>query len=249
MNPLNVMKQADGMELEDEEGNTATLKLLPPLSEAEMRALEGSLPCPLPEEARELFSYCRGLEFEGEGEFSDIVQEVDFSGLEGGFGLEEIFPHAISMVHDGAGNFWVVDLFRDSTAWGPVFYASHDPPVIVFQTDSLAHFISELLRLGNHPRKSELTAVHDEHDGRIWRENPGVMTHEQCLGSDDGELAVFARSLDETWLFVDLRQPRLGDGFSWGRYGGPPETPRRFGEKRVFAYQQRKSLWQRVLGR
>ena len=250
MEPLDVVKQAEGTQLRDKSGGVTTLKLLPPLSAAEIRAIESTIPCPLPEEARELFSYCRGLEGAFEGAFGDDVQEVDFSGgLESGFGIEEIFPHAVPIVHDGAGNFWVVDLLRDSTCWGPIFYACHDAPVIVYQTDSLAHFISELLRLGNPPWESELAQVHGEYDGRIWTENPGVMSHEQCLRSGDADLEAFARSLDETWLFVDLRRPRLGDGFSWGRYGGGPETNRRFGEKRIFAYQQRKSFWQRVLGR
>ncbi len=250
MRALDVVKQAEGTQLRDKSGGVTTLKLLPPLSAAEIQAIESTIPCPLPEEARELFSYCRGMEGAFEGVFGEDVQEVDFSGsaLKDSFGMEEIFPHAVPIVHDGAGNFWVVDLLRDSTCWGPIFYACHDAPVIVYQTDSLAHFISELLRLGNPPWESELARVHDEYDGRIWKENPGVMSHEQCLGSRDADLEAFARSLDETWLFVDLRQPRLGDGFSWGRYGAHTLN-RRFGEKRIFAYQQRKSFWQRVLGR
>lgn len=248
MRPLDAIKEAEGRQLEDESGTVTTLKLLPPLNDAEIRDLESSLPCPLPEEARELFSYCRGLDGGPEGTFTDIVQEVEFSGLGDVFGLEEIFPHSVPVVHDGAGNFWVVDLVGDSTSWGPIFYACHDPPVIVYQTDSLAHFISELLRLGNPPRESELAGVHNEHDGRIWRENPGVMTHDQCLGSGDADLEEFARSLDETWLFVDLRRPRLGEGFSWGRYSSRPDTLQRHGETRLFAcQQQRRSFWRRLL--
>jgi hypothetical protein len=249
MRPLDVIKEAEGTQLEDESSTVTTLKLLPPLNDAEMRDLESSLPCPLPAEARELFSYCRGLDGGLEGAFTDIVQEVEFSGLGDGFGLEEIFPHAVAIVHDGAGNFWVIDLVMDSTSWGPIFYACHDPPVIVYQTDSLAHLISQLLRLGNSPWESELAEVADERAGRVWLENPGVMTHEQCLSSGDADLEAFARSLDETWLFVDLRRPRLGDGFSWGRYGARPDLLRRHGETRLFAYQQQKSLWQRLLGR
>jgi len=241
--PIEVVKRAEGMKLQDKKGRVTELELLPPLSEAEMRTLESSLPCPLPEEARELFAYSRGLD----GAFGDIVTQVDFSGLEGGFGIEEIFPHGIPIVHDGAGNYWVVDLTSDATSWGPIFYACHDAPVIVFQTESFAHFVSELLRLGSAPWESELVTGHDE---QIWGSDPGVMSHEQCLQSGDADLETFARSLDETWLLVDLRHPRLGDGFSWGRYGAFTLN-RRFGEKRIFAYQQqpRKSLWQRLRGR
>jgi hypothetical protein len=243
MTPLEVVKQAEGTELRDEDGNVTTLKLLPPLSEAELRALGASLPCPLPAEARELFACSRGFE----GEFGGMVRGVEWSGQAGGtFGLEEVFPHAVPIADDATGNFWVVDLVSDSTSWGPIYYACHDAPVIVFQTDSLAHFISELLRLGIPPWQSEIREVHDEHESRIWSDNPGMMTHARSLASGDADLAAFAGSLDESWLLIDLRHPRLGEGFSWGRYGSRTAN-RRFGEQRLFAYQQRRrSLWERL---
>jgi len=53
---------------------------------------------------------------------------------------------------------------------------------------------------------------------------------------------MFARSLDASCEFVDLRRPKLGDGFSWGRYG---PVVKRYGEKRIFANQINKSRWQK----
>ena len=136
----------------------------------------------------------------------------------------------------------------ESTTWGPIFFACHDAPVIVFQTNSLTHFISELLLFGNPPWRSEIDDVHEQYHHRIWRDNPGTLTYEQCVSSTDPDLAAFARSLDETYLFIDLRSPKIGDGFSWGRYG-PRTVNRRFGEKRIFAYQVRQSFWRRLLGK
>jgi cell wall assembly regulator SMI1 len=237
MQALDILKQARGMRLEDQDGRVEELRLLPGLTEQELKDLEASLPCPLPEEAREVFSYTRG--FEG------ILEQVDFVGLQDAFGMEDIFPHAIPLAHDGYGNFWIVDLTSTSTSWGPIFFACHDAPVIVFQTDSFAHFLSEVLRFGNPPWKSEIDDVHEQYQSRIWRDNPGTMTCEQCLNSGDADLATFARSLDETYLFIDLRHPKIGNGFSWGRYG-PRTVNQRFGEKRIFAYQTRKSFWQRL---
>jgi len=237
---IDILKQAAGMRLEGEEGEVENLRLLPGLSEQELKDLESRLPCPLPQEAREVLSTCRG--FEG------VLESVDFSGLPGGFGMEEIFPCPIAIAHDGFGNYWIVDVTSESTTWGPIFFACHDAPVIVFQTDSLAHFISEVLRFGNPPWKSEIDDVHEEYQTRIWRDNPGTMTYEQCVNSADPDLVAFARSLDETYLFIDLRNAKTGDGFSWGRYG-PRTVNKRFGEKRIFAYQMRKSFWQRLLGK
>lgn len=86
---------------------------------------------------------------------------------------------------------------------------------------------------------------------RIWTENPGTLTIEQCLEqcreASDDQLKAFASLLDESFLVVDLRSACLGDGLSWGRFG-PKTVNRRYGKERLFAYQ-RKSLFQRLLGR
>jgi len=241
---LDVVKRAEGTSLRGERGKMTKLELLPPLDESQLRVFESGLPCPLPGEVRELLAYCSGLT----GEFGDTVAEVRFSGTDG-FGMEEVFPHCVDVAHDGAGNFWVVDLVSDSTTWAPVFYACHDPPVILFQTDSFAHFLSELLKLGNPPWESELRYVHEDEAG-VWRTNPGMLTREQCLASGDADLEAFAHTLEEAWLVKDLRRPALGDGFSWGLFGARTEL-RRFGEKRIFAYRQpeKRGVWQRLRGR
>jgi len=110
--------------------------------------------------------------------------------------------------------------------------------VIVYQTDSLLHFIQEAVRFGNRPWKSEIDDVHEHFTNQVWRENPGVLSFAQCLAKGDSELKAFAESLDDSWEFVDLRNPKLGDGYSWGRYG-PRTLNRRYGDKRIFASQKR----------
>ena len=80
----------------------------------------------------------------------------------------------------------------------------------------------------------------------IWRNNPGMITHDQALNSEDGDIKEFAKSPDENYLFIDIRNAKIGDGFSWGRCG-PKTVNKRFGEKRIFAYEIRKSFWQRLI--
>lgn len=238
--PLDILKKAEGTRFVDEDGNIDALKLLPPLSPEELSELKAAIPCPLPSEARELLEYCRG--------FDGVLESIDFSGLLPGFGMEEIFPHAVPIAHDGFGNYWVVDLTAESTTWGPIFFVCHDAPVIVFQTDSLAHFINEIIKLGSSPWRSEINEVHENHHDRIWRENPGLLTFDQGMQSADSDLKAFARSLDDSWWLIDLRDAKVGDGFSWGRYG-PATVNKRFGEKRIFAYQKKKSILQRIFNR
>jgi hypothetical protein len=240
MRPIEILKNAAGLKFTSEDGDTDELKLLPPLTLDEIDKLQAKLPCRIPEEIQELLSYCRG--------FDGVLESIDFSGLVGGFGMEEIFPCALPIAHDGFGNYWIIDLTKDSTTWGPIFFACHDAPVIVFQTDSLFHFIEETFRLGNSPWKGEIDDVHEKYHHRIWKENPGTLTYEECLDSGDADLADFAESLGQKYLFIDMRNPEVGDGFSWGRYGAKTVN-KRYGDKRIFAYEVRPSFFQRLIGK
>ena len=173
------------------------------------------------------------------------VESVDFSGLMD-FGMEEVFPCAIPIAHDGFGNYWVVDLTSGSRAWAPIFYVCHDPAVIVFQSASLAEFIEELLRLGNPPYKSALDEVHETATFAIWNDLPGMRAAGEFHNAEDTALREFAEGLGGDWLIADLRNAAVGDGFPWGRFG-PRTANRRMREERVFAIQ-RKSFWKRLIG-
>jgi len=240
---LDVLRQFQTLRAEGQAGN-GFLEILPPLDQDELLRLEKQIPCPIPEEARDLFSYARGFKVQ-----SLLLRRpcrlssIDLSGPDAEFGLEHVFPHAVSIADDGCGNFWVIDLTKDSKSWGPVFFACHDPAVIVYETESVAGFMDDVLGEAHGNTSSKLETICDEAAGRIWRDNPNVMPFEQCAASTDEELRAFARSLDASYEFIDLRRPNLGDGYSWGRYG-PSTVNRRFGEKRIFACQKKKK-WQR----
>ncbi len=247
MNPIvEFLKQTQGPVYVDQTRKQKTLRLLPPLTEQELSAFEASLPgAAFPEEIRELLRFASG--FQGTacrlGHRFEI-EEIRFADLNG-FALEDVFPHGKELAVDGCGNSWVVDLTSESTAFAPIFYSCHDPPVVVYQTDSLLHLVREMVRGSRPPWKSQIADVHESLATRIWRENPCAMSRSQCLAPGDYELKAFAESLDETWEFVDLRHTKIGDGYSWGRYG-PKTVNKRYGNKRVFACQK-KSLGRRVL--
>ncbi len=240
MRLLEIVQSSAGMRMEDQDGVVEQLRLSSALSAAEMRDLERSLPCPLPEDVRELLSFTRGFE-------NGPLESVDFAGLSGGFGLDEVFPNPLAIAHDGYGNYWIVDLHRDSTDWGPIFYACHDPPVIVLQTRSFEHFLTEVLRFANTPHASEIDDIHETAASRIWRENPGAVPAPQLRQAADPVLRSFAGSLSDAFLIVDLRTAAPGDGFSWGRYG-PKSKVVRYENQLLFAYES-KTKWQRFLGR
>jgi hypothetical protein len=240
MTPLEIIRQAQAGTLIDGDGNFVALELLPGLSDRELQDFTEQVPCLIPPEIAGLLGACRG--------FYGTVEQVDFTGKDLTFEFEAAFPYGLPIAADGYGNFWVVDLHPGTTTWGPIYFAGHDAPVILYQAGSLEQFLRELFRMFEPPHQSLIDDVHKDRLARVWRTNPGVHSREQCLRSEDPILSAFARELDESFQIIDLRLAKPGDGFSWGRYG-PRTQIRRFGTHAVFAYQKRKSIISRLLGR
>jgi hypothetical protein len=174
-----------------------------------MDEIAAAVGCPLPRELRELLE--RDERVEGAG------VEVDLTGREMNYEDRDLFPCGHPIAADGAGNFWVVDVTPAAIDVAPVFYASHDPPMIVFASDDLAGFL-EQVRAGDAEPALELSAGVDR---------AGAL-------AAGGELAVFAQELDDRFVFFDLRNPSRGEGFEWGRFG-PRTEVRRHGYERLFA--------------
>jgi cell wall assembly regulator SMI1 len=97
-----MLRSLAGLRLTDEDGQAHVLELRPPATHAEIQRLEEMLPAPLPAEMRAALSVTTGLE-------NGPLESFSLLDLEG-FGLEEAFPHAYSIAHDGSGNYWVLDL-------------------------------------------------------------------------------------------------------------------------------------------
>jgi hypothetical protein len=240
MATADIFRRALASNLTDEDGEPIKLALHPALTPTEIDKFARSIPCPLPNEVRELLQLCRG--FTG-----GYTEEVDFTG-QLMFEEETIFPHGLPIAADGYGNFWVVDLMPDSTIFGPIYYACHDAPVILYQSDSLADFLNELFKMCSPPHESLIDDVHEDRLYHVWRTNPGALSYVACRDSDDAALRAFAEQLGPTWTIIDLRAARPGMGFSWGRFG-PKTTLRRHGPLPIFAYERRPGLLQRLFGR
>ena len=244
MTPKQVIEAALGERFQPEGEEPYTLELRPGLSEAEFREFAARFPHPLPPEIEELLRFTRGFDF------GSVDPEVDFTGRLD-FEDADVFPHGAPIAGDGCGNFWVVDVNPESGAWAPVFYACHDPPVIVYQSASLAEFLEELFNIERPGRSSQIEYVHEDASMDIWRNNPDLIPAPEARQSADGELRAFAKSLDDRALISDLRAGKVGSGFSWGRYGA--DTPvRRDGARLLFGImppERRPGFFQRLFGR
>jgi cell wall assembly regulator SMI1 len=240
------LRALDGLAWKDERGRTARFELLPPADARAIEWLTSRLGGSLPSDAREVLAVARGIE-------SSPLAAIDFAGALDDQLESELFPGALPIAADGAGNFWVIESVAGADRWGPIYYVAHDPPVAVYQCADLGEFIDALGAHARHPHRGPLEEVHDDASARVWREQPGAIAQQDALRSSDPVLAEFARSLSDAWSIVDLRSPRRGDGVAWGRHG-PRTELRRCGALPIFAYgpppptTQKTSWWRRVLG-
>lgn len=241
MTPREALHRLANAPLIDEDGEPIRVKLLPPLSDAAIEDFARTLPCPLPEEIRELLTYASGID--------GVLEGISVTGWQS-YEDKELFPFAIDIAGDGTGNFWVVDLTADSTHFGPIYFACHDAPVIVYQCEGLAEFFLEVLKGHTPPCESQLEWVAGSRQFEIWKMNPGLLTQPDALNSEDAALRDFAGTLEPDWLICDLRNARIGDGFSWGRFG-PDTELRRDGNRPIFGYRAapKRSLLRRIFGR
>jgi cell wall assembly regulator SMI1 len=231
-----------GRRLRDEDGHEYALELLPPADEAELARLTQALPGPLPADVREALLVSKGLA-------NGPLESFSLVDLEG-FGLEEAFPHAYSIAHDGAGNYWLLDLLPGAASWGPVFYACHDPAVIAWQAESVERFLLDTVAMWQPGARSPVDLVHEESVHRLWREHEGLRPVAEVAGSGDPVLSEFAGTLPPTAVVADLRHAAVGDGFAWGRFG-PRTDIRRAGRERIWALippERKPGLWQRLFG-
>ena len=238
---VDALERARAAELVDERGKPVTLRFAPPLPAAEIDALARELDAPLPHELRAVLEYTSGID--------GPLETIDFTGRTLDVEVRELFPAGLPIAHDGYGNFWVLDLRPGDGDAAAVFFTCHDPPVALFQSPDLGHFLHETFRMLVPPHSSLVDDVHEDRLFAVWRTNPATLDHATALAGDE-QLRAFAAELDARWTFVDLRAPEIGMGFSWGRHG-PRTDVRRHGYERLFAYappERKPGLRRRLFG-
>jgi cell wall assembly regulator SMI1 len=219
----------------------ASLEAEAGLSPDEIAALEEELGVPVPGELRALLAETSGID--------GVLDVIDFTGRSLDVELSDVFPAGLPIAGDGFGNFWVLDVTPRDAELAPIFFACHDPPVVLYQSPNLGEFLHELFAMYVPPHVSAVDDVHEDRRFEVWRKNPGVVDHATALAGDES-LRTFAVACGERYEFVDLRAPEIGMGFSWGRYG-PRTDVRRHGDERLFAYarpEQKPGLLRRLFG-
>ncbi len=213
-----------------EDGDEYKIELLPGLTDSEIDTIANRLPGKqIPDEIRELLRFAKGFEFFG-------IDEITFDGVDE-FGFENVFPCSVQLAHDGFGNFWIIDV--ESTGnWGNVFYACHDPAVIVKQSDNLLQFIDHLDEYGMDPQNSTLNIIHEKTVFDIWRNNHGFIEINEARNSEDATLKNFALSLADNFVIADLRNKPNKAGFAWGEFGFDIHKSVRCGDELIWGMER-----------
>jgi hypothetical protein len=219
------------------EALSQTTARLPALSAAARAEFQRNLGVPLPAEIEELLAYAAGLEYAP-------LDTVRFAGHDA-FGFEA-FPVSVALLPDGFGNSWVVDIHPESGAWGPVFFACHDPAVLVIQAPDLAAFLAQLFDPLQAAPRSALDAVRTDAVNRVWGDDPWLVPAPEARLLPDPIVSSFAQTLSDDFLVADLRARTIGSGFSWGRTG-PYDELRRHGVELIFATKRKSPGWLRRL--
>jgi SMI1 / KNR4 family (SUKH-1) len=204
--------------------------LSPGLSREGIAEFQKRLPGPLPNDIRELLGYSAGFHLASVGSVH-FAEATDSQ-------FTKALPFAITLLADGSGNFWEVDVISKSGAWGAVFFVSHDPPVIVVQAPDLETFLWQVLDPNQSNPKNALNHVRKVGAARIWKDDPWLILVRDARTVQDPAVSNFAEQLPENFRLADLRSKEIGSGFSWG-LAGPNTEVRRDGAELLFGVEER----------
>src|SRR6266480_3845043 len=173
MSAFEAIRRAQATRLVDEDGDEVEFELAPALPPADIERLADEVGVPLSRELRALLERTAGID-------GGPLDTIDFTGRSLSFGLET-FPSGLPIAGDGFGNFWVLDLTPDDVETAPVFFACHDPPVILYQSSDIGDFLHEAFRMLVPPHASAVNDVHEDRLFNVWRTNPWTLDHSAAL--------------------------------------------------------------------
>lgn len=230
MSPLSQLKAIEHNQYIDEDENEFGIELMAPLSNEQIRAFAQQCPTQsIPADIQELLGYASGFLF-------SPLDQITFDSINQ-FGLEQIFPFSIQLAGDGFGNFWILDIAPDGN-WGQIYYACHDPAVIVLHSTDLTQFIRHVDELGRHATNAHLNILHEQTVFSIWQNDNGFIDYNLACSSSDKILKEFAGSFPNNYVFADLRDKSMGAGFAWGKCISGVEKAVRHPSELIWAFEK-----------
>jgi len=224
MTPKQILQRAQTETLADKNGDRVELLVAPGLSRDEIVAFEKDSHITIPREIRALLEYSRGFTLRSKWASTQFYEdEQGLTAALRGRGCvwhpvwmdsvpAGLAPAGLEVVSDICDNSWAVEI-RPPGEWGAVFYVCHDPPLIAFQAKDLAGFLLELFMLFSKNQPNHLIT-----DAKRIEKVP-LYKAAATRDSGDPVLKAFAATLKDDDVIADLREKRVGTGFSWDVFG------------------------------
>jgi hypothetical protein len=241
MTTIEIIKKLRASTFTDQDGENYKLDFQPALTEDELRSLATRFPSgTIPNELSEILRETKGWAGYGlETAYFDSIDE---------FGFTELIPHSITLGHDGLGNFWVLEI-KHNGELGKIYFACHDPAVLVIYCDTLNEFFKTLIEFYVNPGDNYLNEIHDKVVMDIWSANPNTTDIGDFRKSNSDMNSFLNEFTDDNWVVADLRNKTRKDGFAWGRFGSNQFTKRHPSALIWVIQKKKKSFLSKIFGK
>lgn len=128
---------------------------------------------------------------------------------------------------------------KENGELGKIYFACHDPAVLVIYCDTLNEFFVTLEEFYKNPSDNYLNDVHDKVVMDIWSTDSNTIDISD-FKKDNNELNPFLKEFgDDNWVVADLRNKTKKHGFAWGRFG-PNQFTKRHPSELIWVIQKKK---------
>ncbi|MBN8652209.1 MAG: hypothetical protein J0L67_12315 [Cytophagales bacterium] len=241
MTTIEIIRKLKSSTFLNEDGESYSLDFKLGLTNDELEFLKTKFPSNrIANELEEILRETKGWEGYGlETAYFDSIDE---------FGFTELISHSVTLGHDGFGNVWVLEI-KDNGDLGKIFYACHDPAVLVIYCNTLNEFFESLVEFFQKPVDNYLNDVHEKMVTDIWSTNPNTYEITDFRNSN-GDLVSFLNLFEgDNWIVADLRNKKNRDGFAWGRFGSNQFTKRHPSELVWVIQKKKKGFLSKIFGK
>lgn len=167
MTNLEIIEELKQSTFIDEEGEEYKLEFQDGLTEEQIEGLKHQFPNKkVPKEIVQILKVTKG--WDGYG-----PEMVYFDSI-GVFGFTELSQNSISLGTDGFGNYWILDIAQNGEL-GKVFFACHDPAVLVINSQNLNEHLKTLLAFYKNPTDSPLISMDSDVPFNIWKQENNLI--------------------------------------------------------------------------
>ncbi len=241
MTNLEIIEELKQSTFIDEDGEEYNLEFQDGLTEEQIEDLKHQFPKNhIPEEIVQILKVTKG--WDGYG-----PEMVYFDSI-GVFGFTELSQNSISLGTDGFGNYWILDILQNGEL-GKVFFACHDPAVLVINSQNLNEHLKNLLSFYKNPIDSPIISMDSDITFDIWKQENNLIPKAEFKKLNPDFSEFIDKFEGDEWTVADIRNGNNKDGFPWGKLGPNQHTERHPKELVWVIKNRKKGLLSRLFGK